>query len=426
MKIDLAYGKSGLRINIPDQIHTEVIEPRYIEGFNDQYHAVRTALDDPFDHLPLADSVKAHQKVAVIFSDITRATPYHILVPALLDTLNHLPDQNITFFCATGTHRPATHEELCTILGKETVERFRVVQNDASKKGQFQYVGTTKSGNRILLNKEILEYDLRILTGFIEPHFFAGFSGGGKALMPGMAHVESIRFNHSIKNLENDRARWGHTYGNPLWEEVMEAAEFAVPLFLLNITLNRNKEITGVFAGDVREAHRKGCEFVKETAMAELDQPFDIVITSNSGYPLDLNVYQSVKGMSAAEQVVKKGGAIIIAAECWDGVPAGSDYATILHSVKGVDELMEFIKKREMDLKDTWQVYFQAMIQMKCDVFLYSKLEGYKVEQALLKPTDNIEQLLLELVKKYGKEARICVLPEGPLTIPYLRQKEIL
>jgi len=420
LEFNLAYGKQGIRVRIPEQVHTDVVEPRFVEGFQDPVGAVKDALLNPIDHAPLRNSVRAGQKVAIVFSDITRATPYDILVPALLDELSHLPDQNITFFCATGTHRPATLEELGTILGKETIHRFRVVQNDATDKSLHRPVGTTKGGNEIFLNKEILEYDLRILTGFIEPHFFAGFSGGGKALMPGMAHLDTIRYNHSIRNLENPRARWGITEGNPLWLDVMEASEFAAPLFLLNITLNRNKEITGVFAGDLREAHKKGCAFAKETAMAGLESPYDIVITSNSGYPLDLNVYQSVKGMSAAEQVVKKDGAIIVAAECWDGVPEGSDYETILHSVGGVGEMMDFIKKREQQLKDTWQIYFQAMIQLKATVYLYSTLDDQTVEKALLNPVRDLDRLISDLVMKYGRDTRICVLPEGPLTIPYL------
>jgi nickel-dependent lactate racemase len=420
MESKLAYGKTGLKVNIPDHIHTEVVEPRFVEGLADQDQAVRDALAKPIQHPPLKESVKIGQRVAIIFSDITRATPYDILVPALLEALDHLPDKDITFFCATGTHRPATPEELVTILGKEIVERFRIVQNDAGEKAEYTHVGTTASGNQIELNKEILECDLRILTGFIEPHFFAGFSGGGKALMPGMAYVETIRYNHSIRNLENSLARWGFTYGNPLWEDVMEAAEFASPLFLLNIALNKEKQITGVFAGDLREAHKKGCAFVKETAMAGLDQPFDVVITSNSGYPLDLNVYQSVKGMSAAEQVVKEGGTIIIAAECWDGIPSGSDYETILKSVDDAPALMEFIKAHESELQDTWQVYFQAMIQMKAEVYLFSELDPETVNSTHLKPVENLDKLMLQLIEKYGPNTRICILPEGPQTIPYL------
>jgi len=420
MKVGLAYGKERKVVEIPDHVHARVVEPRYVEGVPDQLQAVRAALKDPIGHAPLSSTVKSGQKVAIIFSDITRATPYQILIPALLDSLSHIPDHDITFFCATGTHRDATPEELVSILGKGVTERFRIVQNQATNGDRHRHVGTTSSGNRILLLKEVMEHDLRILTGFIEPHFFAGFSGGGKALMPGMAHVESIRHNHSIQNLEHPKARWGYTRGNPLWEEVMEAAEFASPLFLLNITLNRDKEITGVFAGDLRKAHQEGCARAKETAMAGLDNPFDVVITSNSGSPLDLNVYQSVKGMSAAERVVKQGGTIVQAAECWDGIPAGSDYEKILSSVDSVPELMGFIKKHEPDLKDTWQVFFQAMIQMKAEVYLYSKLDPETVQRTHLKPVKDMNQLILKLIEKYGPDTRICILPEGPHTIPFL------
>ncbi len=220
--------------------------------------------------------------------------------------------------------------------------------------------------------------------------------------------------------LENPNTRWGYTSGNPLWEEVMEAAELASPLFLLNITLNRDKEITGVFAGDLREAHKKGCRFAKETAMAPLKEAFDVVVSSNSGYPLDLNVYQAVKGMSAAERIVKKGGSIIMAAECWDGIPGNSDYETILKSVDNVEALMDFIIKHEAELQDTWQVYFQAMVQMKARVYLYSKLDAETVKSTHLEPVDDINTLILELVQKYGPNTRICVLPEGPHTIPFL------
>jgi len=413
MQIELAFGKERLKTEIPDHIHTELVEPRYVKGLPDQEKAVKDALDQPINHPPLSDSVSEGQKVAIIFSDITRATPYQVILPPLLNALGQVPDKNITFFCATGTHRPATSEELITILGKEITERFRIVQNNASDPSQYKYVGTTSSGNRILLNSEILEYDLRILTGFIEPHFFAGFSGGGKALMPGMASLETVRNNHAISKLEHPNTRWGYTSGNLLWEELMEAAELAAPLFLLNITLNRNKEITGVFAGELREAHERGCRFTKETAMAPLEEAFDVVITSNSGYPLDLNVYQSVKGMSAAERVVKKGGSIIMAAECWDGIPAGSDYETILNSVANVGALMDFIREHEDELQDTWQVYFQAMIQMKANVYLFSKLDHKTVKSAHLEPVENLNRLVLELVEKYGPDPGSVFFPKG-------------
>jgi nickel-dependent lactate racemase len=222
--------------------------------------------------------------------------------------------------------------------------------------------------------------------------------------------------------LENENARWGITAGNPLWEDVREAAEFLPALFLLNITLNKNKEITGVFAGELGDAHREGCAFARDTAMAPVEEAYDLVITSNSGYPLDLNVYQSVKGMSAAAQVVKEGGEILIASECWDGIPAGSDYERILAATESIDELYDYIKENENSLQDTWQVFFQVLIQQKARVSLYTdKLDDDIVRRVLLNPVDDPDMLVENILKQKGPGARICVLPEGPQTIPYIR-----
>ncbi|MFC2115025.1 nickel-dependent lactate racemase [Bacteroidota bacterium] len=426
MKVSLAYGKMGLEVNIPEGYHTDIIEPKWVEGLRDQEGTVSGALKSPIQSKPLKNLVGTDTKVGIIFSDITRATPYHIILPALLSELKHVRQENITFFCATGTHRPATKEELNTILGSDINGSYRIIQNDTNDKSLFVHAGNTASGNEIWINRELADCDLKILTGFIEPHFFMGFSGGGKAVMPGMGLLHTIRFNHSIAMLENENARWGITTGNPLWEDVQEAAELLSNLFLLNITLNKNKEITGVFAGDLRSAHRKGCAFAKETAMVAVDAPYDLVITSNSGYPLDLNVYQSVKGMSAAAQIVKQGGEILIAAECWDGIPENTDYDHILKSANSINELYDYIKKNEENLQDTWQIFFQVIIQQKANVSLYTdKLDDETVHKAHLSPVNNPDELIEEILRKKGPQARVCVLPEGPQTIPYMKQQII-
>jgi nickel-dependent lactate racemase len=424
MNINLAYGKTGYEIELSDKYNTDIIEPRWVDSVNDQSSAITEALRNPYKKKSLKDIAGSNDKVAIIFNDITRATPYNIILPALLNELQTIHQENICFFCANGTHRSATNEELIKILGKTIVNNYKIVQNNPNNSELHKYVGTTTSGNEVFLNKEILKYNIKILTGFIEPHFFAGFSGGGKALVPGMAFVKTIKYNHSIAHLSHENVNWGVTYGNPLWEEIMEAAEFVPGLFLLNITLNRNKEITNVFAGDLRTAHMAGCQFVKKSAMAPVDKLYDIVITSNSGYPLDLNIYQTVKGMSAAAQIVKTGGNIIMAAECWDGTPSESDYETILTSVTSVNGLMEFIKENESRLKDTWQIYYQALIQQKANVYLFSdKLEDETIKRALFNPVGDIGSLTGELVRRIGTQAKICVLPEGPQTIPYLRNE---
>ncbi len=421
MIINLAYGKTELSIDLSEKYNIDIIEPYWIEGLANQSYAITKALRNPYESKPLREIV-SNNRVAIIFSDITRATPYDIIIPAIL---NEIPDtlrENICFFCANGTHRKVTQAELINILGENIVNNYKIIQNDVNHPELFEYVGTTKSGNDIFLNKEILKYDIKILTGFIEPHFFAGFSGGGKALVPGMAGLKTIRNNHSIANLSHKRATWGITNGNPIWEEIMEAAEFVSGLFLLNIALNKKKEITEVFAGDLRAAHRKGCKFVKDSAMVSVDKLYDIVITSNSGYPLDLNIYQTVKGMSAASQIVKVGGHIIVAAECWDGTPSESDYEKILTSAKTIDELMNYTMKHESTLKDSWQIFLQVLIQKKADVYLYSDhLDAATITNALLHPIDNISTLVNEIAEKTGSKTSICVLPEGPWTIPYLK-----
>lgn len=422
MLIKLAYGKKGYSINLSDNYNIDIIEPVWVNGVPDQKPAITEALRKPYNCKPLKEIITKEDGVAVIFSDITRATPYNIIMPSLLDELQDVPKNKICFFCANGTHRLLTGTELITLLGERFVNEYEIVQNVATDKKLFEYVGTTSSGNAILLNKKILDYKVKILTGFIEPHFFAGFSGGGKALIPGLVHEKTIKYNHSVSHLSHKNAKWGMTYGNPLWEEIMEAAELVPGLFLLNVTLNKEKEITNVFAGDLRTAHNAGCQFVKESAMVPVDKLYDIVITSNSGYPLDLNVYQSVKGMSAAAQIVKEGGHIIVAAECWDGVPPNSDYELILGSVNSPDELLDFINEKEDSLRDTWQIYIQGMIQKKAKVYLYSdKLDDNTIKKTLLNPVPDICSLVDELIKKTGSDTRICVLPEGPHTIPYLK-----
>lgn len=422
MKINLAYGKKGLEWNIPDGYHVDIIEPTWVEGLRDQAGAITEALRSPIDSEPLKDLVSKDTKIGIIFSDITRATPYHIILPALLKELDQADPQNIILFCATGTHRPAPPGELETILGKEIASKYRIIQNDTNDKSQYMQAGNTSSGNQIYLNAELAACDLKILTGFIEPHFFMGFSGGGKAVMPGMAYLDTIRFNHSISMLENENARWGITSGNPLWEDVHEAADLLSGLFLLNITLNKRREISGVFAGDLRTAHKEGCIFAKETAMAPVDEPYDLVITSNSGYPLDLNIYQSVKGMSAAMQVVKKGGDILIAAECWDGIPENTDFSRMLAAVDNIDDLYDYVKANEKDFQDTWQIFYEVLIQRWATVSLYTdKLDDETVRNALFNPVQDPEALIREILEKYGRDARVCVLPEGPLTIPYIK-----
>jgi len=421
MKIRLAYGKTGLEISLPDDASVTVVEPRYVDGLPDQAGAVRDALRQPIGSPPLKALVKPSDKVGIAFSDITRPTPNHIMLPALLSELNHVPGEQIVLFNSTGTHRPNTQAELRRMLGDEIVDRYRIVQNDAHDRDSHVLVGRTTGGNDVWLHREFVECDARIPTGFIEPHFFAGFSGGGKAIMPGLALLETVLRNHSAKNLDSPLACWGITHGNPLWEEVREAAAMVEPTFLLNVTLNRDKQITAVFAGDFEEAHAQGCAFAKETAMVPVPAPFDIVVATNSGYPLDLNLYQSVKGMSAASQVVKEGGSIIIAADCWDGIPDHGEYGQMLLEAESLESLLKTIRAPGFQKQDMWEAHIQALVCLKAEVHFYShNLSDEQIERALLRPCRDIGAAVAEMLREYGPEAALCVLPEGPQTIPYI------
>ena len=421
MNVRLAYGKHGLKVELPDDADITILEPRYVEGLPEPEQAVRQALQEPTAGPPLNERIRPGQSVGIIFSDITRPVPNQILIPALLEALKETPPEFITLYNATGTHRPNTALELDTMLGEKIARNYRIIQNDASDLESHRSIGLTRTGNDMLIHRQLLEEDALILTGFIEPHFFAGFSGGGKAVLPGMAHLSTVLRNHNAANMDNPRATWGVTAGNPIWEEVNEAVEQIRPAFLLNVALNKDKQITAVFSGDAQAAHAAGCTFVRQTAMAPVEDPFDIVITSNSGYPLDLNLYQSVKGMSAAAQIVKPGGSIIIAADCWDGVPDHGAFAEILTGADSPGQLLAMLRSPGYLRQDMWQAQILALLREKAEIHVYSEnLTDSQIQEAMLIPSTSVSDTVSTLRKRYGAAARICILPEGPQTIPYI------
>lgn len=424
MQIKLAYGRTGLPIDLPDDWDITLVEPRYIPALPNPAEALRQALRSPIQASPLRQRVHSSQRVGIIFSDITRHTPHQLILPAVLAELDHLPPHNITLFCALGTHRPNTDRELRGMLGDLLVDRYRIVQNDAFDPATQVHLGSTSFGHEIWINAELAACDVKILTGFIEPHLFAGFSGGGKAIMPGMGGLRMILGNHDAANIGNPKATWGVTWGNPIWEEVREVAHRLGGSFLVNVSLNRDGQITGVFAGDLDAAHAAGCEFVRQTAMVPVSRLFDIVITTNSGYPLDLNLYQSVKGMRAAEQIVRPGGAIIIAAECWDGIPEHGRFGQLLRQSSSPQELLARIQSPGFLEHDQWQAQIQAMIQLKAQVYVYSHhLSDEQIRSALLEPCRDIPATVHALRQGFGPQASIAVMPEGPQTIAYLAQE---
>jgi len=418
MKVNLAYGSGHLPIEVPDD-RTTVIEPAHIDGLADEKAAVLDALQNPIGSQPLLERISPDAKICIAFTDITRATPNDRIIPWLLEHLGG-PNDNITLLNQLGTHRPNTREELETMLTPEVVANYRVLNHEPENPKALVQVGTTADGTPALLNRHIVEADLRIITGFIEPHFFAGFSGGVKGIMPGCAGLETVMSNHGAKNIGDPQATFGVTEGNPLWEELRDIALKTGPSFLLNVTLNEQRDITNVFAGDIIEAHKTGCVFVKKSAMQPLEQPFDIVVTTNSGYPLDLNLYQGVKGMSAGARVLKEGGTLILAAECREGVPDGSPLDDLLRSAGSIEEILAMLSTPGFVRPEQWQAQIQALVQRRAEVLVHCMLDNDTLEACHLAPCADINAEVAKRLAKLGADARVAVLPQGPLTIPYL------
>lgn len=420
MKVNLAYGQGHLPIEIPDDRAT-VIEPSHSAGLADEQAAVIEALRNPIGSPPLLQRIKPTDKVCILFTDLTRATPNHRIIPWLLRHLEGaVPRQNITLLNQLGTHRPNTKAELEKMLTPEVVANYRVVNHEPENEAALVQLGTTHDGTPALINRHVVEADVRIVTGFIEPHFFAGFSGGPKGIMPGCAGLRTVMSNHGYRNLMSPNSTFGITVGNPLWEEIRDIALRVGPSFVLNVSLNESRQITGVFAGDLLAAHKVGCEFVRKSAMQKVKAPFEVVVTTNSGYPLDLNLYQGVKGMSAGARIIQEGGLMILACECREGVPAGSPLDKLLRSAGSPEEILTMLSTPGFVRPEQWQAQIQAVIQRKAEVMVYSTLPDEVVRACHLKPCHDISRAVTERLAKSGPQARVAVLPQGPLTVPYL------
>jgi len=419
MKVNLAYGETQLPVEFPED-RTTVIEPAHLPGLPDERAAVFDALDHPIAAPPLRGWIRPGNRVCIVFTDITRATPNTRMIPWLLEHLRDVPRDHITLLNGTGTHRPNTREELERILTPAVVRDYRVINHECDRTESMVALGTTRTGAPVLLNRHLAEAAVRIVTGFIEPHFFAGFSGGPKGIMPGVAGLATIMSNHGAENIGHPQSAFGITAGNPIWEEMRDIALRPGPSFLLNVALNPQREITGVFAGDLIEAHRAGIEFVRRSAMQKVNAPFEVVVTTNSGYPLDLNLYQSVKGMSAGARIIQPGGTLILAAECREGVPSGSPLDQLLRSARCPEQILTFLNTPGFVRPEQWQAQIQALIQRKANVLVYSSLPDELVRGAFLTPCHDIGAEVRRRLAELGSGARVAVLPQGPLTIPYL------
>ena len=419
MNVSLAYGQRTLTIDLPKE-RTTVIAPSHTAGLPDERAGVLQALENPIGAKPLKDLIGPGQRVCISFTDLTRATPNDRIIPWLLQHLSHVPRENITLLNQLGTHRPNTRAELEGLLTAEVVRDYRVLNHEPENPAAHVQLGTTRDGTPALINRHVVEADVRVITGFIEPHFFAGFSGGIKGICPGTAALQTVMSNHGARHIGDPNATFGVTRGNPLWEELRDIALRVGPSFMLNVTLNEQRQITNVFAGDILRAHEVGIEFVRRSAMQKVAAPFDVVVTTNSGYPLDLNLYQGVKGMSAGARIIKPGGTLILACECREGVPAHSPLDKLLRSASSPEEILTRLATPGFVRPEQWQAQIQALVQRKARVLIHSSLPDDVVRACHLAPCPDLGAEVRRQLEAAGPEARLAVLPQGPLTIPYL------
>jgi nickel-dependent lactate racemase len=424
MDVKLDYGRHGLNVDLPERTH--VIRPLHTPRVADEVIAIQNAIRNPIGTESLTNIVNPRDKICIVHTDITRATPNDRLLPVIIAELETagIPSHNITLLNGLGTHRFQTDGELRQMLGDSIVDNYICMQHDSKDPDQLISLGQTSNGNPVRINKAYMDADVRILTGFIEPHLFAGFSGGPKAVLPALSGFESVGTNHSTANISHPKATWGVMSGNPIWEEMKEVALKTNPSFLVNVSLNEAQHITGVFAGEMLAAHAAGCAFVKDSAMVPVSQLYDIVITTNSGYPLDQSLYQSGKGMSAASKIVKEGGAIICVSACEDGIPDYGGYLDLLQRGGSPDGVLDLVNQPGFMEHDQWQVQIQAMVQKRAEVYVYSDgLTDQQIQQALLNPCRDIPETVERLVRNFGPDATIAALPQGPQTIPFLESR---
>jgi nickel-dependent lactate racemase len=329
--------------------------------------------------------------------------------------------ERVVVLIATGTHGPSPEGQRREMLGDDVLGAWRVVDHDARDAASLRHLGVI-DGVPVALNREWLDADVRITTGFVEPHFFAGFSGGPKMVAPGLAALETVLELHSPARIADPRATFGVVEGNPVHDPVRAIAAATGVTFAVDVLIDGRHRITHAYGGPVLEMHAVACRTARAVAMQSVPGPFDIVITTNSGYPLDRNLYQAVKGIAAAATVVAQGGTIICAAECRDGLPDAGNYARLLHGGPSIEAVAQQILGAGRTIPDGWQVQVQARVQARARVLLYSRLPEAAVRAAHLEPIDDVSTALTRLLE-VQPDARVCVLPEGPQTIPFLAER---
>lgn len=427
MKVALDYGRMGLQAEVPDS--ARILSMATVPGLAHIESRIYEVLQSPNGTAPLGDLASGCQDACIVISDVTRPVPNSVILPPVLATLEKagIPRDAITILIATGLHRPNNGDELIELVGPEIASSYPIVNHIATDLDTLTYVGDTSAGAPIWIDKVYLEAGLKIATSLIEPHLMAGYSGGRKAICPGLMGVDTMKILHGPALMGHPKSAEGIIEGNPFHEQALEVAKTVGVDFTLNVAMNEQREITGIFSGELEAAHADGVRFVESYATATLEEPADVVVTTSAGFPLDLTFYQAVKGMTAVLPILRHGGTIIIAASCDEGL--GSDeFANLLLATEDVDRFTERLAQPDFFVVDQWQLQELCKVVAKATVKLYSHniADDFGDVIPLVETVPSIEEGIEQALSVYGNGARVAVIPKGPYVLPRLiKQPEL-
>ncbi len=414
-KVYLPYGRTRMSVEIDERNLVGVFESPIPQAAIDPIAEIENALDNPIGSLPLEELARGKKSVLIIASDHTRPVPSKILMPAMLKRLRKFnPEIDVTILIATGCHRETSRAELVDKFGETIVDSEKILVHDSRNESMYHYLGKLPSGGNLIVNRLAIETDLLISEGFIEPHFFAGFSGGRKSVLPGVAAKETVLANHCSEFINSPFARTGNLKHNPIHEDMLFAVKKANLAFIVNVVINGEKKIVKAFAGDAEKAHSAGCEFLKSCCGVAIPE-VDIVITSNGGYPLDQNVYQCVKGMTAGEAVCREKGVIILCAACNDGHGGEAFYKTLSQSdsPRKLLESISFVPRNQTKV-DQWQYQILARILDKFQVIMVTKDCPHEmIRDMKMSVASTLDEALKLAYSMVGSDARVAVIPDG-------------
>jgi nickel-dependent lactate racemase len=425
VRVRLDYGAQGLEVSLPDDRRVEILEKRPVPPLDDPVAALRDALEHPIGSRPLRELARGRRDAVIVVSDRTRPVPNALLLPPILDALRAggLEPAAVTILIATGLHRAARVDELDAILGSELARVLRIAQHDARDTDAHADLGRTRGGVPIRVDRFYAESDLKVATGLIEPHLMAGYSGGRKAVCPGLAALETIRVAHGPAMLEAHVGP-GIVAGNPLHEALVEIAERVGIDFLVNVAIDRQRRVAGVFCGDALQAHARGMEFVEAESLVSLDEPADLVVTSAGGDPLDATFYQSIKGISTASAIVRPGGVILLCAALREGVGSASFEKLLRESGSPRDFELRLEDDRFFAV-DQWMVQHLCQARRRARVWVYSDgLPREALGELLVEPVASPEAGIARALAGLPPAAGIAVLPQGPYVLATVRGRK--